>query len=179
MLNTCSAHFQQASLVCKHTCSHRKATCPRPGSAFVHGRKELRAVCGSTKPCRGQAPPAGAEPAAGILHCLQQATRRPSHSLTPDQTVNVPFTLYFWYLKQASLAATTRYEDLLSPPFLFFHATFPHYQAQDICFLAKVTRKANSPSERQNTARDNLSPAYLPRPMCAMLMMSRRLLLHS
>lgn len=92
MLNTCSAHFQQASLVCKHTCSHRKATCPRPGSAFVHGRKELRAVCGSTKPCRGQAPPACAEPAAGILHCLQQATRRPSRSLTPDETANVPFT---------------------------------------------------------------------------------------
>lgn len=55
MLDTCSARFQQASLVCKQTCSHKKATCPRPGSAFAHGRKELRAVCGSTKPCRGQA----------------------------------------------------------------------------------------------------------------------------
>lgn len=129
---------------------------------------------------RPKVPPACAEPAAGVLHCLRQATRRPSRSLPPDQTANVPFTLYFWHFKQVSLAATTRYADLLSLPFLFFHTTLPHYQAQDIRFLAKVTRKANPPScLAQNTARDNPSPAYLPRPTCAMLMMSRRLLLHS
>lgn len=44
MFDTCSACFQQASLVRKHTCSHRKATCPRPGSAFACERKELSGV---------------------------------------------------------------------------------------------------------------------------------------